>query len=111
MKKILGTGAVTLVMLAAMMVPASAHIEVGVNCHFNDVSTRSGERVHIEIRITNRSDETHRNACEVKIRTNTHHLFKTSVCNLPPNTFCVRSYTVHIPGEFRFARIIHGHVL
>ena len=111
MKRILATGFVTLALMGAMIVPASAHLERGVNCHFDDVSTRSGERVHVEIRITNRSSDTHRNACVVKIRTNTHHLLVTSSCSLPPNTFCVRRYTVVVPGVFRFARIIHAHVL
>ena len=111
MRRVLAIGVVTLALLGGTTVPASAHIERGVNCHFNDVSLRSGERVHIEIRVSNRSDDTHQNACEVKIRTNTHVLFRTSTCNLPPHTFCVRRYTVVVPGDFRFARIIHGHVL
>jgi len=109
-KKILMIGLATVALVGLMPAPASGHIEVGVNCHINEATQLSGERVHIEIRISNRTSVYHRSGCQVKIVTTTHFRRDWSIRNFPPHTFRIVRYTVHIPGEFRRWVITHGHV-
>ena len=110
MKKTLAIGVLMLSMLGLTALPASAHIALGVNCHINEAVQLSGERVHIEIRISNRTAFTQRSGCQVKIVTTTHFRKDWSIRNFPPRTFRVVRYTVHIPGEFTRWVITHGHV-
>jgi hypothetical protein len=110
MKKMLVIGVVMLATLGMSALPASAHIEVGVNCHMNQAVQLSGNRVHIEIRISNRTQFTQRAGCQVKIVTTTHFRKDWSIRNFPPRTFRVVRYTVSIPGDFTRWVITHGHV-
>ena len=110
MKKTLAFGVLMLSMVGLMALPASAHIEVGVNCHINEAVQLSGERVHIEIRISNRTQFYQRSGCQVKIVTTTHFRKDWSIRNFPPRTYRIVRYTVHIPGDFVRWVITHGHV-
>jgi hypothetical protein len=110
MKRTLATGVLALALVGATLAPASAHIERGVNCHMEEVVARSGDRVHVEIRITNRSQSSERLGCEVKLVTTTHFRRDWKIVSLPARTFRVVRYTVHIPGDFQRWVILHGHV-
>lgn len=110
MKRVLATGIVTFALLGATAVPVSAHIERGVNCHVDEAVQLSGNRVHVELRISNRTDSTHRSGCQVKIVTTTHFRQDWSIRNLPPRTFRIVRYTVRIPGDFVRWVITHGHL-
>jgi hypothetical protein len=109
MRKLLAISVLMLSMVGLNALPASAHIEVGVNCHMNQAVQRSGERVHIEIRISNRTQFTQRSGCQVKIITTTHFRKDWSIRTFPPRTFRIVRYTVHIPGQFTRWVITHGH--
>lgn len=109
MKKTLAIGVLVLAMSGLTALPASAHIERGVNCHMNDARQLSGNRVRIEIRISNRTAFTQRSGCQVKIVTTTHFRKDWSIRNFPPRTFRVVRYTVNIPGDFVRWVITHGH--
>lgn len=110
MKRTLATGILALALVGATLVPASAHIERGVNCHMEEVVARSGHRVHVEIRITNRTQFSERVGCEVKIVTTTHFRRDWKIVSLPARTFRVVRYTVRIPGDLTRWVILHGHV-
>lgn len=110
MKRILATGILALALVGATPVPASAHIERGVNCHVEQAVQLSGNRVHIEIRISNRTDSSHRNGCQVKIVTTTHFRRDWKIVTLDAHRFRVVRYTVRIPGDYRRFVITHGHV-
>jgi hypothetical protein len=110
MKRILATGTLALALVGATPVPASAHIERGVNCHVEEAVQLSGHRVHIEIRLSNRTDSSQRSGCQVKIVTTTHFRRDWKIVSLPARSFRVVRYTVRIPGDFRRFVITHGHV-
>lgn len=110
MKRILATGILALALVGATPVPASAHIERGVNCHMEEVVARSGNRVHVEIRISNRTQSSERVGCQVKIVTTTHFRRDWKIVTLDARTFRVVRYTVRIPGDYRRWVITHGHV-
>lgn len=110
MKRILAIGIVAMALLGATPVPASAHIERGVNCHMEQVTLLSGNRVHVELRISNRTSSWHRNGCEVKFVTSRRVKYVWKVVALPARTYKTVRYTLYIPGTFRYWRIIHGHI-
>ena len=110
MKKFVVLATVVAAMSIAWAVPASAHIERGVNCHINEAVQRSRHRVHVEIRISNRTDHAERAGCQVKLISDTHYRKDWVIRNLPARTYRNVDYTVRLHGDFRRWVILHGHV-
>jgi hypothetical protein len=66
--------------------------------------------VHVEIRISNRTNDYERAGCQVKLVSDTHYRKDWVIRNLPARSYRVVRYTVRLPGTFQRWVILHGHV-
>jgi hypothetical protein len=110
MKKVIAVGAVAVALLGLMPAPASAHIEVGLNCHIvGRPEQLSRHRVKIRWRITNRTHRTREILCVARVESDTHRRLMGEQARVPARSFVLRSTVARLPGTLESARIVHGH--
>jgi hypothetical protein len=110
MKKMIAVGIVTVALLGAMPVTASAHIERGLNCHIiGRPEQLSNHRVKIQWRITNRTQQTRDILCVARVETDTHVARVGEQAQVLGRHFVERKTITRVPGTLESAKIIHGH--